>query len=178
MSSFFNSNHDSHQNADSNDTDKIRHVIYHAFLLANEQVNAGLMEKVKYCRKNCKHLIPDFPKMYSNLEANQETKDALPKLSKFGEQLYNFKPFLNPKPDFTTEEEAAVNVGMKKVTDRHIAFYKRYGYVVIENAMPKEFIDKCKQGITKFFNKHGVPLDLTKDGKQDIKLQDWEKVCS
>lgn len=165
-----------HQNADTNDTDKIRHVIYHAFLLANEQVNGKLVKDVQYCRNNCKHLIPDFPKVYANLEATQETKNALPKLTKLGQQMYNMTPYYDPVPQFTPEEDQGVKIGMSKVTDRHIAFYKRYGYVVIENAMPKEFVQQCQVGISNFLKKRGVPLDLTKSGEQNVTLEQWEKV--
>lgn len=169
-----------HTNADTNDTDVIRHVIYHAFLLANEQVNGKLVNAVQKIRHDCTHLWPDYNKKFIKLESNQETIDALPKLTPLGQCMYNMSKYTSDVPPMTEEETQAVKEGMSKVTDRHIAFFKRYGYVVIENALPLSFVQQCQTGISNFFKRNNVPLDLTMNHqaqKHQVTWQNWKRVA-
>ena len=60
------------------------------------------------------------------------------------------------KESFEWEEE------LKKVypiTDRQVAYYRRYGYVVLENAIPKDLTAQMREETKAFLLKHGMDIE-------------------
>jgi len=59
-----------HQNSDSNDTDQVRSVFYHAYMVAQPStINQARITDYAQCRLQRKH-TPDFPKGWADLEEN------------------------------------------------------------------------------------------------------------
>jgi len=191
-------NRTAHQNAAHNMSDHIRHVFYHGFLLAHQSTNGHLIKSIQQNRQACTHPA-DFPKKYAKIEANQATADKLPKLSALGKKLYGYEPWTSSSNNSNEQENNAkanvsgeqllelapkdvqeqIQKGKSLVTDRHIAYYKRYGYVVIENAVQAEVINALKASTSAFLKQHGVQLDLLQPTrKQPVTIEQWEKISS
>ena len=105
-----------HKNGDKNETEICRQTFYVAFLAAigmNEQT----VIQVNQSRKTGQH-PPDFKSKYSNIEMEGYTPLELDELGKrlYGEEKWEEKP-----------EEKWIKAF--PVTERHIEFFKRFGYV-------------------------------------------------
>ena len=102
------------------------------------------------------HHPPDFPKKWSQLEVEGYQPSTL---SPLGELLYGVKDWKendDSKETFGWEEE------LKKVypiTDRQVAYYRRYGYVVLENAIPKDLTAQMREETKAFLLKHGMDIE-------------------
>jgi len=76
-------------------------------------------------------------------------------LNELGKLLYGYESYkknLDEKlASLPAKIKEDVQSGMEKLlTPRHVQFFKRYGYVVVENVISQELIQKCKHRTTKF----------------------------
>jgi hypothetical protein len=142
-----------HQNGEFNDTDTPRQVFYHAYLVANETINGKLIKHINECRKTGKH-INDFSKKFSFIE---EGKSPAP-LDDFGKLLYGEKAWSN------WEATNFQSVNLKdRLTRRHIDYFKRYGYVVVENVIDQKLVMDLTDTVNSKLIENGVNVAEVKD---------------
>jgi len=145
-----------HQNGWSNDTTNPRKVFYHAYLAALPEVNGNLIDHVSACREKGEH-ISDFPQQFRDIEKLGGSYKP-PPLTELGTHLYNKVPWSNMTAEMLFRDDKM----RAKATPRHIAYLKRYGYVVIENLVSQELVDNLATEIDDKLASHGVNIkDLT-----------------
>lgn len=137
-----------HQNGHSNSTDKPRQVFYHAYLAAIDQVNKNAIEHIAKCRLTSKH-ISDFSKVFSHVEDGTKPTG----FEDLGMYLYDQEQWTARGVEMFKDPTIR-----SKVTQRHIDYLKRYGYVVIENVVDVEQVTNLKNAISSKLTKHGVDL--------------------
>jgi hypothetical protein len=124
-----------HCNGETNKTDSIRKTFYVAYLSAEMQdknVNYDLVKHQRECWKSGVH-PRDFPKTWSKIEMEKYKPFEL---SDLGKCLHGLEKW--PKEDKKLIESFPL-------TQTHVDFFKRYGYVVVENAIPKELTESLKK---------------------------------
>lgn len=172
-----------HGNSDENQSNRLRHVMYHGFLLGLDSVNGQLMKQLQENRKTLAH-PPDFPKRLSMIESNDENKSKLLILNELGRLLYGYEQVQDNSPnnhhhqfkDLLLQQE--IEKGKKLFTERHLRFFNRYGYVVIENAVNASAIEKLKVSTSQFLKQNDIELDIMQPEKpQPVLKKKWAKVC-
>jgi hypothetical protein len=157
-----------HQNSDANDSDTIRSVFYHAYLLAEPQeINIKTVKDILKSRKTRDHQ-PDFNKKWTDIE--KQGLDPLPELdTPFTKMLYNVEEW-----DVNVGDEIISRFG-NLLTDKHIAFYKQYGYVVIENMIDSNICDQLYNQILSHAKFCGCDVGSLMQGGL-ITAEHWDKI--
>eukprot|EP01080_Neovahlkampfia_damariscottae_P010256 gene10256-2675_t len=155
-----------HCNGDENTTNSIRKTFYHAYLLGepdDENLNHELVKHQRECRKTGIH-PKDFPKTWAKNECNSYKPIEL---SNLGKCLYGFEKW-NKK-----EDEKLTN--KFPITQTHIDYFKRYGYVVIENVIPKELTKSLKIETDEKI-KEITGIDMS-DFEKNFDIKKWSNVA-
>jgi len=124
-----------HKNGDQNKSKQVRQTFYHAYLPAIE-LNESTLIELRNNREIGKH-PEDFPKSHSMIEVPY---DRAP-LDDLGHFLYNYTPW-----DNTTQ--ITNNQPTYSLTEIQITFFRRYGFVVIENCIPQPLIASLNKEIS------------------------------
>jgi hypothetical protein len=157
-----------HQNSEKNATDVIRSVFYHAYLLAQpDYINKNKIAEYKKIRRTRDH-SSDFNKKWTNIEKTGfEPKELDTTLSQL---LYDEKEW----KDDLLQDDGEIGKILKKhnglITERHIAFYKRYGYVTIENAVDSEL---CQALYDQALQQSKL---LGCDIRKGVTAEEWKKI--
>lgn len=109
---------------------------------------------------------PDFPKKWSQLETEGYQPHPLTALGKL---LCNYRDWaehdeMEKEKHKDTQKywEEGQMEELKKiypVTDRQVAFYRRYGYVVLPDAIPKDLTAQLREETKVFLLKKGIDVD-------------------
>eukprot|EP01080_Neovahlkampfia_damariscottae_P010016 gene10016-2335_t len=158
-----------HCNGIENKTDSIRKTMYIGYLTADvfttdrKHMNIPIIEDQITCRKTGEH-PSDFPVKWKSIEKNNYEPFEL---SELGKKLYGYEKWEN-------KENEKLTKSFKNLTQTHIDFYKRYGYVVIENVVSKEATQKVKSETDSFILKH-CSIDMNKY-QDKLTFSKWNKV--
>lgn len=157
-----------HQNSERNETENIRSVFYHAYLLAQpSHINQKKINEYKKLRVTRDH-SSDFNRKWSNLEKTGFVPATLDtKLSKL---LYDEEKWNDDLLAEDGEIGQILNKYKNVITDRHLAFFNRFGYVVIENAVSTEL---CKALFDQAMN-HAKFAGC--EIKKGVTKKDWTKI--
>ncbi|EFC43146.1 hypothetical protein NAEGRDRAFT_80163 [Naegleria gruberi] len=162
-----------HRNSDANHMDRPRSVFYHAYSVSNK-VNLKTIENLKEKRKKFEH-PEDFNGKFSMEQKVMNTETDLLPLSTLGKCLYNeisYNPLLQED-----SKDDAIKVILEKhsdvLTQRHIDFYHRYGYVVVENLVSNEDVTQLFKELTHYSAKCGCKLD-----SDSLTTSEFKKVAS
>jgi len=159
---------EAHANGDRNNSDQIRQTFYHAYL-PDVSVNRESSKKIRLARETGMH-PPDFPKKYADLEMPGYKKFNL---SNLGKKLYGYDSWrsdetLDTKEGKKEEEEE----GVIKLTSREIEFYKRYGFLVVENVIDRSITSGLRDEIDAFVKRFGLDIsDIS-----TVNPETWSKV--
>jgi len=128
-----------HQNGVANNSKQVRQTFYHAYVPAG-QINAETINGIRNNREMGKH-PPDFPKSHAHIEDSFDRHVV----GEIGNLLYNYAPW---------QENTRINDNNPTyyLTDTQINFFRRYGYVVIENCIPEIIIRRLNTEISNRFN--------------------------
>ncbi|KAG2392554.1 hypothetical protein C9374_011279 [Naegleria lovaniensis] len=145
-----------HRNSDANEMDRPRSVFYHAYSVAH-RVNEKTIESLKEKRKIFEHPSDFNSKFKMEQQLLNVEKDLIP-LTPLGQCLYNersYKTLLQPDDQI----QPIVNQH-SRLTQRHIDFYHRYGYVVVENVVSDADCEQLLNELCQYSAKAGCPLSL------------------
>ncbi|KAL9646883.1 hypothetical protein ABK040_013743 [Willaertia magna] len=159
-----------HQNSDANETKTARSVFYHAYLLRHA-CNEKTINDLKERRKTLDH-PKDFNSKFSNMEkkimsANEELDTELSKL------LFNEKEWTNEVIERDSEIDKILRKYDEILTERHIQFYHRFGYVVVENAVETSECDDLLNEFLGASTKLGCPIDK----KNELTNGEWRNIA-
>lgn len=150
-----------HQNSESNDTNTVRSVFYHAYMVAEpSEINEARIALYANYRLKLRH-TPDFASKWADLERDGE---VLPLDTKLAKALYNEIEWneldqpLQQNGNVVSDIDQLIGNYGQLLTDRHIAFFKRFGYVVVEGAMPRQQATKLYNEAIQFCKKKGCDL--------------------
>jgi hypothetical protein len=155
-----------HKNGDRNDSKQNRATFYHAYLIGDHKPNLPILKKIVECRKSGIHPA-DYAKKWQKLES--DGYEPYP-LNDLGKKLYNYM-FVESKKNIEEIEDFEENF---KLSQREIDFFQRYGFVVLENIVPRSDAIACKNEIERFFSKKGIPFQ----NPEKITCGQWSKVAS
>ncbi|KAL9653196.1 hypothetical protein ABK040_009502 [Willaertia magna] len=160
-----------HQNSDANDMKTARSVFYHAYLVKH-QCNEKTINDLKERRKTLDH-PNDFNSKFSNMEKKLISTDGVEELdTELSKLLFNEKEWTNKVIEKDSEIDKILTKYDGVLTERHIQFYHRFGYVVVENAVELSECDDLLKELLESSTKLGCPLDkmdqLTSDEWHNI----------
>ncbi|KAF0975007.1 hypothetical protein FDP41_005760 [Naegleria fowleri] len=145
-----------HRNSDANEMDRPRSVFYHAYSVAH-RVNERTIETLKQKRKNFEHPDDFNSKFKMEQQVLSVEKDLIP-LTPLGQCLYNersYKTLLQPD-----DQIQPILNQHSRLTQRHIDFFHRYGYVVVENVVSDEECDQLLNELCHYSTQAGCPLSM------------------
>ena len=156
-----------HQNSNSNKMTTPRSVFYHAYYVAHN-VNKKGIASIRERRITFDH-PSDFSSKYHAEKDHMDTDRDLVKLTELGKCLFNEKEYgdmLNPGGEI----EQILNKYGCLLTPRHIDYFHRFGYVVVENLVDEKDCDQLLSELIHYSNKAGCPLgnSMTNDEWQRI----------
>jgi hypothetical protein len=142
-----------HQNSSKNETDTIRSVFYHAYMVAQPStINQDRITKYAAARRKREHTT-DFPKTWKEIEKDIPKTKLDTQLAKL---LFDQKKWDTVTKD--NEFEALESNMAHLLTDKHIAFYKRFGYVVVENVFSSDTADTLFEQAVAFCKNKGCDM--------------------
>ncbi|KAL9649973.1 hypothetical protein ABK040_014980 [Willaertia magna] len=183
-----------HQNSNANKLTHPRCVFYHAYSMAHD-INRNTIEALKEKRRNFEH-PEDFSssfRMEQQLMDTKNSKELIP-LTTLGECLYNEKDyektiFIQQEEQISSEEKdenndqvlsnsSSTNLFEKMykehshiLSKRHLDFFHRYGYVVVENIISEQVCNQLLKELGEYSEKANCPLPvntiINKSGKYE-----------
>jgi hypothetical protein len=155
-----------HQNSDKNLTDVIRSVFYHGYLTATpEYINTKRIDEVREKRGNKEHLN-EFPRRYKTIEADVET---VPLDSTLSRLLYHEQEW---DDESLQEIDQILQKNDHLLTQKHIDFYNKYGYVVVENLFTRDEAAELYNEIVQFAKSLGTDVENWKS----LNADNWSNI--
>ena len=158
----FFDNRTAHRNSDANDMNRPRSVFYHAYSCAHK-VNYQTIKQLQEKRKRFEHPDDFGTKFRMEQQFLKPEKDVVP-LTPLGECLYNEQPYQNL---LTVDDEHPVSVidqilqeNDHFLTQRHIDFFHRFGYVVVENIVTDADCDQLLVELCHYSTLAGCPISV------------------
>jgi hypothetical protein len=149
-----------HQNGVENNSKQVRQTFYHAYIPAAD-LNLDTINGIRNNREIGLH-PSDFPRSHAKIEQRFDRCD----LDDLGNLLYNYSPWEN-------NTQITNNVPTYALTDIQISFFRRYGFVVIENCIPKPLIESLKFEVSdRLSNISGIDTDNILSSTKE----QWKKV--
>ena len=150
-----------------------RQVLYCAFMLA--QGNEGLAAEQRECRQTGRHMRW-APSSQRDDEMRAEYTPSL--LTSLGKELYGYshggkariqpreraaaaaKAIATEQADWADAEADAPSGTAAQLTDAHVAFFVRYGYVVVEEAVARDLALRVAADVRAYMrSRHGLDVD-------------------
>ena len=166
----FFDNRTAHRNSDANHMDRPRSVFYHAYS-CTDPVNRNTIEKLREKRKTFEH-PDDFGTKFRVEQMYLHPENDLVPLTPLGECLYNEKPYDSIMEE-NGENSSILSQILKEndhfLTQKHIDFFHRFGYVVVENCVPDQDCDQLLNELFKYSSLAGCPISF--DGNSVSRVQ-------
>jgi len=156
-----------HQNGDKNETNFIRRAMYNTYLFDIKE-NENLIKEQLVRRESGDH-PPTFPAAFNKIEK----KNGFPllNLNEIGKKVYGYEKWAD-----TDESLLDKLYNAFPLSERHIAFFNRYGFVVVENVFPKE-LTRAAANQTAEFLKKSVNIDLN-DLENTLTSEKWFSIAN
>ncbi|EFC41641.1 predicted protein [Naegleria gruberi] len=173
-----------HQNSNSNRLTHPRCVFYHAYSMTHD-INRDTIEALREKRKTFEH-PDDFSSSFKMEQQSMDPQNPnhLIPLTTLGECLYNEKSYEetifseqieekdeNGQVRNLTRFEKIYEQHSHMLTKRHLDFFHRYGYVVVENVINEQVCNQLLKELGEFSEKSNCPLPvdtiINKTGKYE-----------